>query len=157
MDLHPYDGVTRRFRHDGIGDRAEALAIIERVLGVTPASGVRVLYDLSFDSGSMGVFDHLAISIEADREHVDAVVRDRGFIASTDALADPEVRWLLGDAEDRVEQPSLASYVDEHRAPFQPALSHDAAVWFGPQSGVNHWELLYAQEGWLHFLAFDQG
>jgi hypothetical protein len=67
MNLHPYDGVERRYRHTD-AERDTGLAIVARLLRLPHISSSQVVgYDLSFYSGGIGVLDKLAITLQADR------------------------------------------------------------------------------------------
>lgn len=139
MDLHPYDGVTRRFRHDDDLPIAP-LELISRILGATPPPE-SLLYDLSFYSGGIGIIDQLRITAEMDAAPLVADwVHWRDAGEEIRDLSDGEVR----------------QFVASHKADFQPPLDHED-VWFSPESGVNSWELIYVEGGRLHYLAFDQG
>ena len=139
MDLHPYDGVTRRFRHDDDLPIAP-LELINRILGATPPPG-SLLYDLSFFSGGTGILDRLHITAEMD---------------AAPLVAD-WVRWCDANEEIReLTDGDVRQFVAAHKAEFQPPLDSDE-VWFAPESGVNSWELVYLEGGRLHYLAFDQG
>ncbi|MGZ3455132.1 MAG: hypothetical protein ACXVEF_36345 [Polyangiales bacterium] len=146
IDLHPYDGQERRFRHDDESDKEVAIAVVERVLRLQlPRPVPSLQYDLSFFSGGIGIIDHLAISLRADAA---AVARALGFEAAASASSD-DIEWLAdGD---------MLAFIAEHKAPFQPSPASLDGAFVDPESGPNSWQLLYARDGLLHYLAFDQG
>ena len=143
MNLHPYDGKQRRFRHDD-ADPAEGTCIVERILRIDlPRPIPELRYELSFYSGGIGVIDHIWISLLTG--DTATLIANLGFAAQLT----PDICELVDD--------DVAGFIAGHRAPFQPAPAPDAAVWFDAWSGVNHWELAYVQAGWLHVIAYDQG
>ena len=145
MDLHPYDGATRRFRHDD-ADQTVGLEVIRRIRAI-PA---KLFYDLSFYSGGIGIIDSLHISALTDPA---PLVAD--WLRWPDA--NDEILWLIGADEETPADTALRQFVAHHRAPeFQPAPT-TLDVWFEPQSGVNSWALVYVEGGFLHYLAYDQG
>ena len=162
MDLHPYDGKTRRFRHDDESDKAIGLSLCERLLG-TPLGSERdrLRYDLSFASGGFGVFDHLAISVEATDARATAIAEALGFVPARVAFENESVLNMIGaDPEDPGDSPpdlALRAFVDDHKADFQPELASVDAAWIDPDAGVNHWALFHVSGGWLHYLEFYQG
>lgn len=163
-DLHPYDGVDRRFRDDDPDaarrDRGRELAA--RLLGLdAPAAELR--YDLNFYSGGIGVLDRLYVALPCSPAQADAIVARLGFVTPEAAVADARWRevfeWLIGgDNEEGLSLRALVTaFVAESRAEFQPAPDERARVWFAPDSGVNAWQLVYAQDGSLCLIAYDQG
>lgn len=157
MDLHPYDGVERRFR-DGDGTEPEVLLpIVERLLGVSlPRPTQALRYDLSFYSGGIGVLDRLKLTLPASDELFDSVVRALGLVPARELFASDDFRWLV-DAEEGDVEPELLAFVDAQRAEFQPDLASVDEAFFDPDSNVNAWKLVYRAGGTLHFIAFDQG
>lgn len=148
MDLHPYDGVERRFTHDD--PSAEGLAIVERVLGVPlPRPLPSLHYDLSFYSGGVGIIDRLRVSIALDS--ATSIVRACDLYPLTEETA---AVWFVDETE-AFTPAHLAAFVEENRAPFQPPPGTSA--WFDPASDVNAWTLVYYAEGAVHYLAYAQG
>ena len=166
MDLHPYDGKERRFRHQDTRDRSVALEIIERLLATPlPSPTPRLLYDLSFYSGGMGVIDRLSLSLEADEAQGRQIVANLRFVSPAELLASSDAEdfdWLIRSDESPCADASafgvaLLAFIDEKKASFQPALSAPERVWFASGINVNDWSLVYLEDGWLHYLASDQG
>ena len=147
MNLHPYDGVTRRFRHDD-ADPAYGRELVARIVGV-PADGAH--YDLSFYSGGIGVLDHLAISLPG---HAVEVAAGLEMLEASAALGNEPIAWLVSGDEPAT-LAAVIAFVDEHRAAFQPPATD--RVWFDRDADVNTWSLVYATDGWVHYLAYDQG
>jgi hypothetical protein len=52
---------------------------------------------------------------------------------------------------------SVVAFVEQERAPHQPAPNERSRVWFSRDSGVNSWSLGYEQDGDLCYIGFDQG
>jgi hypothetical protein len=168
MDLHPYDGKERRFRHQDTGDRSVALGIIERLLATPlPSPAPRMLYDLSFYSGGSGVFDRLRLSLEADEARCQDILAHLGFVPPAEILTSVDAEdfcWLIGSVEGPLTvapsvflETALPGFIDENKEAFQPRLRSPDRVWFDSDSNVNGWSLVYAEDGWLHYLAYEQG
>ncbi len=148
-DLHPYDGVERRFHHDD-RDPAEGRGIVARVLRIPlPAPPPALRYELSFYSGGIGIVDRLRVSIALDS--ATPVVRGCGLAPLAEGARDV---WFV-EEEEPLTAAHLAAFVEENRASFQPAVATHA--WFDPESSVNGWTLVYYAEGAVHYLAYDQG
>src|SRR4051812_7560468 len=63
MDLHPYDGKERRYRHTD-SDMAPGIRIVMGLLPLpAPPSASGLMYDLSVYSGGIGILDRLAITL----------------------------------------------------------------------------------------------
>jgi len=161
VNLHPYDGQTRRFR-DGDGEGLGRI-LVERLLRIPASSAIEGLrYDLSFYSGGLGILDHLAITVPIAHVELPAVLARARAETPERIVADASwceyFLWLIDDEE----QPSplrdaAARFVNEHRADFQRECRADSAIWFESQSGVNSWVALWDSDGQLGYLAFDQG
>src|SRR5437868_6471666 len=139
MNLHPYDGIERRFRHTDINPK-DGLAVIARILKLEkPPAADGLLYDLSFYSGGSGIFDKLAISLSADAHTWSRLIAGLGTATPEALCEDPEWRetfgWFL-DHEAGPEDPRVAAarFVNENRATFQPECLVDGRLLFAPQS-----------------------
>jgi hypothetical protein len=151
MDLHPYDGKERRFRHDDPGDPAFARGLVQRLLRM-PIGAYALRYDLAFYSGGIGINDNLFISIEA-AEAWRAKLPD-GFLLAEEALA-RDIRWLIMSDEDLAPDAALMTFIADHRAPFQAPVREE--MWIEATSDVNSWTVAYTYQGWLHWMSHDQG
>ncbi len=161
-NLHPYDGVTRRFR-DGDTDPARVArgrGLVKSLLRLPELpSGLR--YDFSFLSDGSGVFDRLYAAFSCAMDEAEAIARRAGFIASDgawDASDRESLEWLVsledypgGMAE------AVAAFVAEQRTEFQRAPADGMRVWFASNSDVNGWALLYAVDGELAYIAYEHG
>jgi hypothetical protein len=163
MDLHPYDGQERRFRHQDTGDRSVALGIIERLLATPlPSPPPRLLYDLCFYSGGIGVLDRLSLSLEVDEPRGQQIIANlrlkslAEMLAAQDPLDVEDFRWLVRAEEHPIDE-ALTVFIGEQKADFQPSLRTPERVWFDAASNVNAWGLVYVEDGWLHYLAYEQG
>ena len=110
LNLHPYDGVERCFRHTD-RDRTTGFEVIARVLHLPVPSAYNVIfYDLSFYSGGVGIIDRLAISLPANRTIWESVITS--FRAETLEEANnsdwaPELFWLLSSGEDEEDETTV--------------------------------------------------
>lgn len=161
MELHPYDGIERRFRHtDPVpGYGPEALALVLRLSHV-PAG--KLLYDLSFYSGGVGIIDNLAASVSATPElWAEAIAGMRAQTleeAASDPDWTPELRWLLTSAEDPVPlRPAAVEFIAEHQLGFQSICRPEDRILFEHGSNGNHWGILWGDDARLNFLGYDQG
>jgi hypothetical protein len=162
IDLHPYDGVDRRYRHTDT-DPAMGLAIVAHILGLprTPSSE-GLLYDLSLYSGGIGVLDRLAIAIPADPglwAGVTAVLNAREpEDAANDVGWAEDFLWLIHGAE----QPSpireaAMKFVNSERKPFQEECAQRSRLLFQSNSDVNDWAVIWGTDGQLNYLGYSQG
>jgi hypothetical protein len=162
MNLHPYDGVERRFRHTDTEHEA-GLAIVARLLGLPtlPPSHV-ILYDLSFYSGGIGVLDKLAITLRADQSIWASVSAALAARTPEQALHDPEwaddLAWLLFDDEQPAELGELAArFINQERRAFQTECHPASQILLAEGSGVNWWLALWGDDATLNYLSYDQG
>lgn len=167
-ELHPYDGRERRFRHDDAdaAQRERGRELVGRLLELPePPREAGLRYDLSFYSGGIGVLDRLCVVMPCTPTEVDAIVAQLGMLDVEALLAheDEDVReafaWLVLDDEhpDRSHRAAVATFVEEHRAAFQPSPHQGMRAWSTSDSGVNAWSLVYEVEGELAFIGYDQG
>lgn len=165
-DLHPYDGRTRCFTHDDAApeQRARGRALVARLLGLPAlpiAEGLR--YSLSFHSGGIGVLDRLHVAMPCTEQEAEVIAARLGMVSleavQADAEARGEIEWLVHDDEhpESTLAEALAVFIDQERADFQPRASAGARVWLAAESDVNTWTVMVAVDGWLAFLAYDQG
>jgi len=163
-DLHPYDGRTRCFGHDDAEPehRARGCALVARLLGLpAPPATEGLCYSLSFHSGGSGVLDRLHVTMPSTEQAVEVIATRLGLVTleAMQAEARGELEWLVHDDEhpERTLAEALAAFIDRERAKFQPSPRAEARVWLAPESDVNTWTLVYAVDGELAFLAYDQG
>lgn len=162
VDLHPYDGKERCFRHDVPHDPAVVRGVLARFLGVAPPvdlAGVR--FDLSFYSGGIGVFDRLFVSIPVDTEARAKILAHLRLVPCEEGLAHEDVRWLLGVDNDEgvtlAADAACAAFIQNEKRPFQPAIASASALWVDPESSVNGWTVATHVDDALHVIAFEQG
>jgi hypothetical protein len=156
-DLHPYDNKERRFHHDD-AHRDEGLALVARILRL-PSAPVAARYDMRFFSGGIGIIDHVAIELAADRDEALRIVAACGFVAPS-AAADEwrgELEWLVGADEDVPFDRALVDFIADNRRDFQPAYATGEPICFELDSNVNHWGVMWCAGGALAYLAYDQG
>jgi hypothetical protein len=162
MDLHPYDGVERRFRHtDAVRDTG--LGVVVQLLHLPQhASSEGVLYDLSFYSGGIGILDNLAITLPADRTIWAGVVAALRAKTPEDASDDPgwadELVWLLTSEEELVSlREAAVQFINTKRHAFQTECLSTNDILFADGSGVNYWIALWGDETRLNYCGYDQG
>lgn len=165
-DLHPYDGRTRRLRHEDADpeQRARGRALVARLLGLpAPPAEDGLRYSLSFHSGGIGVLDRLHVAMPCTWQQAEAIATRAGMITPAAVQADDEARgeieWLVHDDDhpERTLAEALAAFIDQERVGFQPRPHAEARVWLAPESGVNAWTIVYAVDGVLAFIGYDQG
>ncbi|HEY7180908.1 MAG TPA: hypothetical protein VIC84_05795 [Blastocatellia bacterium] len=162
MDLHPYDGVDRRYRHTD-ADPSMGLAIVEHILGlprIPPSEGV--LYDLSFYSGGIGVLDRLAIAIPADPGLWAGVITALNAREPEDAANDVvwagDFRWLIQGAEQLSPiREAAMKFVNSERIPFQEECTPRSRLLFQSDSDVNDWAVIWGTDHHLNYLGYSQG
>lgn len=162
MDLHPYDGVERRFRHTD-ADREAGLRVVAGVLrlpGPPPPDGV--FYDLSLYSGGIGVLDRLAITLPAGPETWASVAAAVGGRSPEDASRDAgwadDLLWLLTGGEEPLPLRAAAvRFINRERREFQSECLPASRILFADGSGVNYWEALWGDNATLNYLRYDQG
>jgi hypothetical protein len=161
-NLHPYDGVTRRFRDDDTDPArvARGRGLVESLLRL-PELPAGLRYDFSFLSDGCGVFDRLFAAFPCAMDEAEAIARRAGFIASDgawDASDRESLEWLVS-LEDHPGgmAAAVAAFVAEQRTEFQRAPAADMRVWFTSNSDVNGWALLYAVDGELAYIAYEHG
>jgi DNA-binding transcriptional LysR family regulator len=165
-NLHPYDGRDRRFAHDDADpeQRARGRALVATLLSLAaPPAEVGLRYALSFFSGGIGVLDRMHVAMPCAAELAEAIATGAGMWTLEQLLADdelrPEIEWLVYDEEhpERSPQEQLVAFIEDERVPFQPPPHAGMRAWLLPHSGVNAWSLVYAVDGELAFIGFDQG
>lgn len=162
MNLHPYDGIERRFR-DTDPDAARGREVLLHVLGLRPDE-LRgpARYDLSFYSGGIGVLDRLAATIGFDAQVWSALLARGSFHDPAELARDPDegesFRWLvMGEDESPDPHAAARAFIDEERAEFQPPCVPARELVFSTHSGVNDWSALWCAGEQIAFLAFSQG
>jgi hypothetical protein len=162
MDLHPYDGVDRHYRHSD-ADPAAGLAIVARTLGLaeTPSSE-GLLYDLSIYSGGIGVLDRLAIAIPADPGLWGAVTAALTAREPEDAANDAEwakdFLWLMhGNEPPSPVREAAMKFVNRERRSFQEQCTPGSRLLFQRHSDVNDWAVIWGTDARLNYLGFSQG
>jgi hypothetical protein len=165
-DLHPYDGRDRRFAHDDAdpGQRARGRALVATLLSLAaPPAEAGLRYALSFFSGGIGVLDRMHVAMPCAADLAEAIATGAGMWTLEQLLADdelrPEIEQLVHDEEhpERSPQDQLVAFIEDERVPFQPPSHAGMRAWLLPHSGVNAWSLVYAVDGELAFIGFDQG
>lgn len=161
MDLHPYDGVERCFRHTD-AECIEGVALVAHLLHLS-ASDVNdgALYDLSFYSGGIGIIDRLAITLPATATtwaQVAAALDTRTPEEASldDAWAD-ELAWLFTGEEEPVSLRAAAQFINNQRREFQRECHATSRIYFGDGSGVNWWLALWGDATTINYLSYDQG
>lgn len=162
MDLHPYDGVERRFHHAD-ADRDTGLDVVARVLHLPrPPPRERVFYDLSFYSGGIGVLDRLAITLPADPATWASVAAAIGAKSPEEASRDAgwadELLWLFASGEKPVPlREAAVRFINGERREFQSECLPASRILFADGSGVNWWVALWGDDTALNYLGYDQG
>jgi hypothetical protein len=164
VDLHPYDGKTRRFRHDDpeASRRVHGSALVARLLGLPGPRGPEgVRYDLSFLSDGAGVYDRLYIALRCAPTEVDATVARLGLATPEAIMADEiwraDFEHLVLDEDPRPLRDAAVAFVERERADFQARPGASARIWFCRGDTVNGWSVVYEEGGELCFIGFDQG
>jgi hypothetical protein len=161
MDLHPYDGKERRYRHTD-DDVHEGIQLLTQILGLpTPPPQLGLRYDLSFYSGGIGVLDRLAITLPLQRPQALDVVARLQARGPEDAVADADWRddflWLIDDEDNRLPRIAAARFINGNRSEFQSPCDASDAIWFESESDVNAWTALWHTHDMLNYLAYAQG
>jgi hypothetical protein len=161
-DLHPYDGVERRFSHtDTPNDMGIALVLHLLHLEALPCA-VNVRYDLSFFSGGIGIYDQLAISISANDAAWGQVAAALRVTPPEEAAGDPawgeDFIWLVSDEEESISPRAAAvQFINQKRFDFQPECKLADRILFEVGSDGNSWLVLWGCENLLNYRSFDQG
>jgi len=130
----------KQYRHDD-PDPSAGIALVERILKLELP---RPVPELQFEL-LISEYDDYYYAISLPTGDVATLIANLGYeIAYGNEIAE------LVDGD-------VATFIAEHKATFQPAPGDGDAVWFDPQSGVNHWALAYARAGWLHVRVVDTG
>ena len=163
MELHPYDGVERRFRHTD-QDGSAGLGVVAQLLHLSkPPAADQVLYDLSFYSGGIGVIDHLGIKlIAADSdiwsEVTSALAAKTPEQALTDAAWAHDFRWLLtGEKALVCGREAAVNFINSERHEFQSICLSTGRIYFVEGSDVNYWVAIWGDDTTLNYLGYDQG
>jgi hypothetical protein len=166
MDLHPYDGAERRFWHTD-RDRTIGLDVIARLLPSIGSSPNDLRYDLSFYSGGIGIIDRLAIALPVNPTVWQSVIAK--LKAKTIADANQDAEWVADLAlliwdieEDDENEPSVVEYeaaikfVNSERREFQTLCTTLDKIYFTDGSNVNGWCVLWGNDRYLNYLAYQQ-
>ena len=162
MDLHPYDGVDRRYRHDD-ADPGVGVAVVARILGLAEApSSEGLLYDLSIYSGGIGVLDRLAITIPADAGLWAMVAAALNAYEPEDAVNDAEwaqgFLWLIhGREPPSPVREAATTFVNRERRSFQEACAPGSRLLFQRHSDVNDWAVIWGTDARLNYRGYSQG
>lgn len=162
MELHPYDGVERRFRHTD-DDTAQGRAVVAEILGLPqPPPSPELRYDLSLYSGGIGAFELLAVALPFSADTWSAIVVRLDARTPEHLVADPvagdDFRWLvLGDQQDRDIRPAAAAFANDEKASFQNPCTDADELRFGSGSDVNDWTVIWRTANQLNFRGFSQG
>lgn len=162
MDLHPYNGIERRFRHTDADPRT-GLGLVARMLGLPrpPAPG-EALFDLSFYSGGIGVLDRHALAVRVTPAAWAQVASALGAVAPEQAELAPdwagELAWLLAGEEQRIPlRGAAAAFINRERRDFQAPCAPADRILIVADSNVNSWGLLWGTDQLLNYLGYDQG
>lgn len=164
MNLHPYDGVTRPFRHTD-PDPTAGLAAVAKLLRLQePPAAQGLQYEIEFYSGGIGILDHLALSVPTATYPWPTAIAKLNLQSPETAAANPawseDFLWLLtldGDAELPPPRQAAVEFINENRKPFQPACSPTNHIYFQFDSNVNDWLAVWGDDTQLNYLAFSQG
>ena len=160
--LHPYDGVERRFQHTD-ANPSNGLNIVTELLQLeAQPSAIGLYYDLSFYSGGIGVIDRTAISLPANEKvWSDALTAISGKTPeemAADSESGEAFRHLVNDEEASFQVASAAvCFVNSERAAFQSMYSPGDRLFFGDESNVNYWVVVWGNAVRLNYLGYDQG
>ena len=165
MELHPYDGIERCFRHTDT-DRTTGFDIIAQLLQLQICPPYNdILYDLSFYSGGFGIFDRLAISLPANRKIWESTIVKLGAKTLEDANQDlswtSELVWLLSDDEEDeiavILRETAVRFINNSRCEFQSSCKMVNWIYFIDGSNINHWGTLWGDATRLNYRAYSQG
>jgi hypothetical protein len=162
MDLHPYDGVERRFHHSD-GDPTMGLAIVTSLLGLSeqpPSAGL--LYDLSIYSGGIGVLDRFAISLPANPAIWAQAAANLNGLTPEQAVQDvawvDDFQWLIIGEEPALPAWNAAQrFINSKRQSFQEECRSDHRILFGNGSTVNDWIVIWGDDAHMNYLGYSQG
>jgi hypothetical protein len=162
MDLQPYDGIERRFRHTDVDPRA-GLDLIARLLRLSqPPAPDEALYELSFYSGGTGVLDRHALAIRVTPAVWAHVASALNAVTPEEAGMAPdwadELAWLLAGEEERIPlRHAAVAFINSKRRDFQAECSPADHILIVDGSGVNYWSVLWGTDQLLNYLGYDQG
>jgi hypothetical protein len=162
MDLHPYDGIERRFRHTD-SDRNAGLDVVSRVLKLPkPWSNEGILYDLSFYSGGIGVLDNLAITIPFDQTIWSSLVaalkaKTPEDVSNVPEWADDFIWLLTGEEKSVPPREAAVQFINSERYEFQSECYSTNCILFADGSDVNYWTALWCDGTKINYRGYDQG
>jgi hypothetical protein len=162
MNLHPYDGLERHFRHTDAEQR-DGLAAVAHLLHLAESPNpTGLLYDLSFYSGGIGVLDHLAIALPANPMMWANVITELNAATPEEATADDawveDLMWLLtsGNGSD-LPRIAAVQFINGNRRAFQAPCDLTSRIVFECGSNVNDWSALWGDDFLLNYLGYSQG
>lgn len=162
MELHPYDGRERRFCHTDVSPTA-GLVIVARVLHLNELPSQHgVFYDLSFYSGGMGIFDHLAITLPADTNLWKSVTVALRAKTPEEACQDEgwaeDLLWLINDDDEPIlPHEATVRFINSKRQAFQSKCVPTSWLYFEEESNINDWTVLWGDDTQLNYLGYSQG
>jgi hypothetical protein len=162
MSLRPYDNKEYRYRHSD-ADRRQGLAKVAEVLGLPDVPDERgVLYDLSFYSGGIGVYDQLAVTLPVTAAVWRAILDARPVRPpeeiEKDVVSGDDFLWLVRGADKSLDARTAAmNFINAGKRGFQIDCRQADRILFSPESNVNDWFALWGTDDLLNCLAFDQG
>ena len=136
--------------------------VVARVLGLPEPPAGELLYDLSFFSGGIGVLDREAITLPADSALWSSVASSLRGRTPEEAAADRswggELIWLLtGEKKVVPIRPAAIRFINQHRQAFQAECVPSSRIFFGRESDVNDWLVLWGDDARLNYLGYSQG
>lgn len=160
MELHPYDGKTREFRHTD-NDPSTGLRLVARRLELGEAHRLGdIFYDLSFYSGGLGTFDKWAISGTCSLTTFRELARSLGMVTVEAAVAHEswadDFLWLI-DAEESPAQEAAVEFANRDRGPQLAECLRSSALLFEERCDVNSWSLMWYEQGRLNFRSSCEG
>jgi hypothetical protein len=151
VDLHPYDGKERRFRYDD-ATCENGRAIVAKIMQL-PVAPRGALFDMTFYSGGVGIFDRVAIAFAATHDDAVQIACALAFVAAD--AGDGALGWFVGDELPVAAE--LARFIAERRHGFQPDYADGDPLWFEAGSDIDHWAVAWHSGGMLAYLGYDQG
>ncbi len=160
MDIPPYDNTEYGFRDSSEKAGRERVSLLLGLPKIPNCEGLQ--FELSFFSGSIGVYDKHAITMNADAELWSSVQNHLSAKTSAESASDyawsEEFNWLIyGDDAFHSLADAVESFINKERNEFQDECMRGMTVLFQACSNVNDWAVLWGTPDRLNYLAFSQG